>query len=132
MDKKYFMKFQKTFLCWTLFLFACGFNLEHCQKSMFSTTVKKVKLSISFLFPCSEDGFYATWIKAPLEGGQWSVEAISLSPFHGMRMAQPQPLLRTKPIHVKIDGIPISVRRGETVTNFTVMVHNNMPISLQV
>ena len=83
-------------------------------------------------FACSEDGFYATWIKAPLEGGQWSVEAISLSPFHGMRMAQPQPLLRTKPINVRIDGIPISVRRGENVANFTVMARNNMPIPLQV
>ena len=60
------------------------------------------------------------------------MEAISLSPFHGMRMAQPQPLLRTKPIHIKIDGIPISVRRGESLANFTVMARNNMPISLQV
>ena len=83
-------------------------------------------------FAYSEDGFYATWIKAPLEGGQWSVEAVSLSPFHGMRMAQPQPLLRTKPIQVRIDGIPVSVRRGETLAKFSVMARNNMPISLQV
>ena len=85
-----------------------------------------------FFFAYSEDGFYATWIKAPLEGGQWSVEAVSLSPFHGMRMAQPQPLLRTKPIQVRIDGIPVSVRRGETLAKFSVMARNNMPISLQV
>ena len=99
---------------------------------MFSTTVKKVKQSISFLYSCSEDGFYATWIKAPLEGGQWLVEAISLSPFHGMRMAQPQTLLRTKPVFVKIDGIPASICRGESIANFTVMLRNNMPIPLQV
>ena len=80
----------------------------------------------------SEDGFYATWIKAPLEGGQWSVEAVSLSPFHGLRMAQPQPLLRTKPIHVQIDGIPALVRRGEILTNLTLRTRNNMPIPLKV
>ena len=88
--------------------------------------------SISFFFAYSEDGFYATWIKAPLEGGQWSVEAVSLSPFHGMRMAQPQPLLRTKPIHLRIEGIPTTMRRGEILANFTLMARNNMPISLQV
>ena len=89
--------------------------------------------SISFFpFAYSEDGFYATWIKAPLEGGQWSVEAVSLSPFHGMRMAQPQPLLRTKPIHLQIEGIPTTMRRGEILANFTLMARNNMPISLQV
>ena len=25
---------------------------------------------------CSEDGFYTTWIKAPLEGGQWSISLL--------------------------------------------------------
>ena len=85
---------------------------------------------IHFLY--SEDGFYATWIRAPLEGGQWSVEAVSLSPFHGLRMAQPQPLLRTKPIHVQIDGIPALVRRGEILTNLTLRTRNNMPIPLKV
>ena len=85
---------------------------------------------IHFLY--SEDGFYATWIRAPLEGSQWSVEAVSLSPFHGLRMAQPQPLLRTKPIHVQIDGIPALVRRGEILTNLTLRTRNNMPIPLKV
>ena len=89
-------------------------------------------INILLPFAYSEDGFYATWIKAPLEGGQWSVEAVSLSPFHGMRMAQPQPLLRTKPIHLRIEGIPTTMRRGEILANFTLMARNNMPISLQV
>jgi len=92
-------------------------------------------VSRTWFFQCgraSEDGFYATWIKAPLEGGQWSVEAVSLSPFHGMRMAQPQPLLRTKPIHLRIEGIPTTMRRGEILANFTLMARNNMPISLQL
>ena len=80
----------------------------------------------------SEDGFYATWVRAPLEGGQWSVEAVSLSPFHGLRRAQPQPLLRTKPIHVQIHGLPNSLRRGEILANLTVSTRNNMPIPLQV
>ena len=87
--------------------------------------------SVHFFF-CSEDGFYTTWVKAPREGGQWSVEAVSLSPFHGLRMAQPQPLLRTKPIHVQIDGIPALVRRGEILTNLTLRTRNNMPIPVKV
>lgn len=60
------------------------------------------------------------------------MEAVSLSPFHGLRMAQPQPLLRTKPIHVSIDGIPKNIRRGEILENLTISARNNMPISLQV
>ena len=47
-------------------------------------------------------------------------------------MAQPQPLLRTKPIHLRIEGIPTTMRRGEILANFTLMARNNMPISLQV
>ena len=30
-------------------------------------------INILLSFAYSEDGFYATWIKAPLEGGQWSI-----------------------------------------------------------
>ena len=81
---------------------------------------------------CSEDGFYATWIKAPLEGGQWSVEAVSLSPFHGLRKAQPQPLLRTKPLVVGLEGLPYSIRRGEILPHVAIVTRNNMPIPLQV
>ena len=88
--------------------------------------------SIYFRSFFSEDGFYATWIKSPLDGGQWAVEAVSLSPFHGLRMAQSQPLLRTKPIHVQIDGIPATLRRGEILNNLTILTRNNMPIPLQV
>ena len=109
-----------------IFFYICIFNLIH----IFVFFVDTINILLPFAY--SEDGFYATWIKAPLEGGQWSVEAVSLSPFHGMRMAQPQPLLRTKPIHLRIEGIPTTMRRGEILANFTLMARNNMPISLQV
>ena len=81
---------------------------------------------------CSEDGFYTTWVKAPSEGGQWSVEAVSLSPFHGLRMAQPQPLLRTIPVNVAIDGISTSLKRGEILKNVTIRTRNNMPVLMKV
>ena len=84
------------------------------------------------LFFCSEDGFYTTWVKAPREGGQWSVEAVSLSPFHGLRMAQTQPLLRTIPVYVAVGGIPTSLKRGEILTNVTIRTRNNMPVPMKV
>ena len=87
--------------------------------------------SVLFFF-CSEDGFYTTWVKAPREGGQWSVEAVSLSPFHGLRMAQTQPLLRTIPVYVAIGGIPTSLKRGEILRNVTIRTRNNMPVPMKV
>ena len=88
---------------------------------------------MSFIF-CfySEDGFYTTWVKAPSEGGQWSVEAVSMSPFHGLRKAQSQPLLRTMPISVAIGGIPRSLKRAEILRNVTIRTRNNMPVPMQV
>ena len=80
----------------------------------------------------SEDGFYTTWVKAPSEGGQWSVEAVSMSPFHGLRKAQSQPLLRTMPISVAIEGIPSSLKRAEILRNVTIRTRNNMPVPMQV
>ena len=95
---------------------------------------KDVYLKVCFLFSVfySEDGFYTTWVKAPSEGGQWSVEAVSMSPFHGLRKAQSQPLLRTMPISVAIEGIPSSLKRAEILRNVTIRTRNNMPVPMQV
>ena len=97
-------------------------------------TQKDIYLKVCFLFSVfySEDGFYTTWVKAPSEGGQWSVEAVSMSPFHGLRKAQSQPLLRTMPISVAIEGIPSSLKRAEILRNVTIRTRNNMPVPMQV
>ncbi len=87
---------------------------------------------INIQFSFSEDGFYTTYADAPEEGGEWIVEAMSMSPFHGLRLAQPQKILRTKPIEVGINGLAASIRRGEILSNVNVVTRNNMPIPLQV
>ena len=99
----------------------------------FNTETQKTVPKVVFIF-CfySEDGFYTTWVKAPSEGGQWSVEAVSMSPFHGLRKAQSQPLLRTMPISVAIEGIPSSLKRAEILRNVTIRTRNNMPVPMQV
>ena len=108
--------------CWSIFFF----NTENNPKDIY--------LKVCFLFSVfySEDGFYTTWVKAPSEGGQWSVEAVSMSPFHGLRKAQSQPLLRTMPISVAIEGIPSSLKRAEILRNVTIRTRNNMPVPMQV
>ena len=55
-----------------------------------------------------------------------------MSPFHGLRKAQSQPLLRTMPISVAIEGIPSSLKRAEILRNVTIRTRNNMPVPMQV
>lgn len=89
----------------------------------------------TWFFQCgntSEDGFFTTWVKAPVMGGQWTVEAASLSPFHGLRLAEARSLLRTKPIHVHLVGLPPIFRRGEVLPQVGASIRNNMPVPLQL
>jgi hypothetical protein len=51
--------------------------------------------------------------RAPASGGQWTVEAISVSPLHGLRVSKPRPIRRTRPVDIVILGLPEAVRRGE-------------------
>ena len=111
-----------------------GLSSQYFFFSIQKITQKDIYLKVCFLFSVfySEDGFYTTWVKAPSEGGQWSVEAVSMSPFHGLRKAQSQPLLRTIPVNVAIDGISTSLKRGEILKNVTIRTRNNMPVLMKV
>ena len=80
----------------------------------------------------SEDGFYSATFRAPTSGGQWNVEAISVSPLHGLRVSKTRSVRRTRPLDLLVTGVPVSVKRNETIRDVTVAVRNNMPVPMQV
>jgi hypothetical protein len=60
------------------------------------------------------------------------VEAISVSPLHGLRVSRPKTIRRTRPVDFKILGVPQSAKRNEVLKDVTVSIRNNMPVELQV
>ena len=86
-------------------------------------------LSFSLL---SEDGFYSAGFRAPATGGQWTIEAISVSPLHGLRVSRPRSIRRTRPIDFQIQGVPDSAKRSEIIKDMSVVIRSNMPVELQV
>ena len=85
-----------------------------------------------FHFSSSDDGYFTTTASAQAKGGEWKVEAVSISKYHGLRSATPQTVLRTMPLEAKFKGVPDMVREGEILTSFNLTMRNNMPIKINV
>ena len=90
---------------------------------------KSPHIVVSFF---SDDGYYATWQVAPRDGGQWSIEAVSLSQYHGLRAASPKSVLRTIPLNVDFDGLPSTVKRDEVLPQMNITLRSNMPVDVNV
>ena len=105
---------------------------KQCWKHPFFVKIHNT-LSLKQHFPFySEDGFYSAAFRAPASGGQWNVEAISVSPLHGLRVSKTRSVRRTRPLDIIVTGVPLSVKRNETIRDVTVAVRNNMPVPMQV
>ena len=54
----------------------------------------------------SDDGYYTLDVGSPESAGTWTIQAASISPLHGIQMAIPQDIVRTKTFNAKFHGIP--------------------------
>ena len=129
--------------CVFFFLFCALFAFLYVTIKMLRTWKRRFRLansvgstrslSLKLHFPFySEDGFYSAAFRAPASGGQWNVEAISVSPLHGLRVSKTRSVRRTRPLDIIVTGVPVSVKRNETIRDVTVAVRNNMPVPMQV
>lgn len=60
------------------------------------------------------------------------MEAISVSPLHGLRVSRPKSVRRTRPVDFELTGVPESAKRSEVLKEVAVSMRNNMPVLMQV
>lgn len=60
------------------------------------------------------------------------MEAISVSPLHGLRVSRPKSIRRTRPVDFQISGLPDSAKRNEVLKDVNIVLRNNMPVLMQV
>ena len=83
-------------------------------------------------FTSSDDGYYATLQPAPKFGGRWSVQAVSLSQYHGLRAAAPRTVLRTRPLTLNFDGVPAAMKKDEVLPQVNLTIQSHMPVNMNV
>ena len=55
---------------------------------------------------CSDDGYYTLDVRSPESAGTWTIQSASISPLHGIQMAIPQDIVRTKTFDANFHGMP--------------------------
>ena len=54
----------------------------------------------------SDDGYYTLDVRSPESAGTWTIQSASISPLHGIQMAIPQDIVRTKTFDANFHGMP--------------------------